>query len=178
MTKLGATFGLTVSILVTMGSAAALANSADKKLKRTEVPAPVLATVTSKYPGAKLKSFDLEGDGGSGSPRVYEVEVMQGKAAISVDVSPEGKILAEETAITVADLPAAVVDGLKSSKYKGWTIAKAERVVTAEKADDPAYEVMVKGKDKKGGRAKKVEVVLNKAGTITKEEAKAEHDND
>jgi hypothetical protein len=171
MTKLGAMFGLTVSILVTTGNAAAWASSADKKLKRADVPAPVLATVTAKYPGAKLKSFDQEGDGGA---KVYEVEVWQGKAAISVDVSPEGKILAEETAIPVADLPAAIVDGLKTSKYKGWTIAKAERVVTAEKIDDPAYEVIVKS-DKTG---KKVEVVLDKAGSITKEEAKGAHDND
>jgi hypothetical protein len=177
MMKLGATFGPMVSFLVTIGSATALANGADKKLKRADVPAPVLATVTAKYPGAKFKSFEQEGGVGD-SAKIYEVEVLQGKAAISVDVSPEGKILGEETAIPVSDLPAAVVDGLKSSKYKGWTIAKAERVVTAEKTDDPAYEVIVKGPGKSDNAGKKIEVVLDKAGSITKEEAKGAHDND
>jgi hypothetical protein len=141
----------------------------EKPIKQADVPKPVIEAVTKKYPKAKLKSFDKEGD--AGKP-VYEVELTSGKDEMSIDVSADGKILAEETVIKTSALPAPVKAGLQASKYKGWKISKAEKVITEEKEDAPAYEVIVQSKKEK------FEVVLDKEGKITKEEAKSAKDND
>jgi uncharacterized membrane protein YkoI len=143
--------------------------SAEKTLKQSEVPKPVVEAVTKKYPKAKLKKFEQETE--DGKP-IYEVQIAAGKDNVSIDVSPEGKILAEETAMAPAALPAPVKAGLQASKYKGWKVSKAERVIHDEKDDAPEYEVVVQSKKEK------FEVVLDPAGKITKEEAKSAKDND
>jgi len=150
-------------------AARAQTDSTEKKLKKAEVPAPVLEAVTRKYPKAKLRNFGQEMDEGK---KIYEVELTSGKDQVSIDVSPEGKILAEETTIAPAALPAPIKAALQGSKYKGWKIARAETVVHDEKADTLEYEVVVQSKKEK------FEVVLDRAGKITKEEAKRAEDTD
>jgi hypothetical protein len=157
------------TVLLLAAAARAQTDSAEKKLKKAEVPAPVLEAVTRKYPKAKLRNFGEETDEGK---KVYEVELTSGKDQVSIDVSPEGKILAEETAIAPAALPAPIKAALQSSKYKGWRIARAETVVHDEKPDTLEYEVVVQSKKEK------FEVVLDGAGKITKEEAKRPEDTD
>jgi uncharacterized membrane protein YkoI len=141
---------------------------AEKKLKQSEVPKAVLGAVTRKYPRAKLEKFGQETD--EGKP-IYEVEIRSGQDKVSIDVSPEGKILAEETTIPTSALPVPVKAGLAASKYKGWKIARAEKVITEEKEDAPSYEVIVKSQHER------FEVVLAQDGRITKEEAKTAKDD-
>jgi uncharacterized membrane protein YkoI len=141
----------------------------EKSLKRADVPKPVIDAVTKKYPSARLKKFGEEEDEGK---RIYEVELANGAEQVSIDVSPEGKILAEETVIKPASLPEPVKAGLKASKYGTWKITKAERVIHDEKTDAPEYEVVVTAKKEK------FEVVLDGTGKITKEEAKSPKDKD
>jgi uncharacterized membrane protein YkoI len=157
------------TILLLAAAARAQTDSAEKKLKKAEVPAPVLEAVTRKYPNAKLRNFGEETDEGK---KVYEVELTSGKDQVSIDVSPEGKILAEETVIAPATLPVPIKAALQASKYKGWRIARAETVVHDERPDTLEYEVVVQSKKEK------FEVVLDKAGKITKEEAKRREDTD
>jgi uncharacterized membrane protein YkoI len=145
------------------------ASAAAKTLKQGDVPAPVMTKLAAKYPGAKWKSFGTEDEHGA---TVYEVEFTQGKGHVSVDVSPEGKILAEETTLTAGELPAPVKDSIDGSKYKGWKLLKAERVIDEEQTDAPTYEVML---ERKG---KKVELVVDKSGKIAKESAKGKNDTD
>jgi uncharacterized membrane protein YkoI len=161
--------------LLALGSSLALAadkpaqEAPEKSVKQSEVPKPVLEAVTKKYPKAKLRKFGQEVEDGK---EIYEVELTSGPDDVSIDVSPQGKILAEETTIKPAALPAPVKAGLQASKYKAWKITKAERVIHDEKEDAPAYEVVVQSKKEK------FEVVLDMSGKITKEEAKSPRDND
>jgi uncharacterized membrane protein YkoI len=144
--------------------------SEEKSLKQAQVPRPVIDAVTRKYPNAKLKKFGQETEEGK---EIYEVELVSAaREEVSVDVSPEGKILAEETTIKAAALPAPVKAALQGSKYKSWKIAKAERVIHEGKEDAPEYEVVVQSKKEK------FEVVVDKEGKITKEEAKSPKDVD
>jgi hypothetical protein len=135
----------------------------EKTLTQADVPRPVIEAVTRKYPRAKLKKFGKELD--EGKP-IFEVELTSEKERISIDLTPEGKILAEETELSPAALPAPVKAGLQASKYKGWKITRAEKVIHDEKADTLAYELQVQSKKEK------FEVVLDREGKITKEEAK------
>jgi hypothetical protein len=146
---------------------------AEKTVKQSEVPKPVLDAVTKKYPKAKLRKVGQEVEEGK---EIYEVELTSGPDYVSIDVTPQGKILAEETVIEPAALPAPVKAGLHGSKYKTWKITKAERVIHDEKEDAPAYEVVVQTRSEK--KREKYEVVLDNAGKITKEEAKSPADND
>jgi len=141
----------------------------EKELKQADVPRPVIDAVSRKYPKAKLKKFGEEMEEGK---KIFEVELTSGKDEVSVDVSPEGKILAEETVIKPAALPAPVKAALQSSKYKGWKVTKAEKVIHDEKEETVEYEVVVQSKKEK------FEVVLDKDGKITKEEAKSAQDTD
>ena len=160
----------TATVLLLVAAARAQGtDQPEKKLKRSEVPAPVLEAVTRKYPTAKLRTFGEEVDEGK---KIYEVELTTGKDQVSIDVSPEVKILAEETAIAPAALPAPIKAALQASKYKGWRIARAETVVHDEKPDTLEYEVVVQS------RKEKFEVVLDRAGQITREEAKSPQDTD
>jgi hypothetical protein len=141
----------------------------EKALKRAEVPKPVIEAVTKKYPKAKLKKFGEEMEEGK---KIFEVELTSGTDQVSVDVSPEGKILAEETVVKPSALPAPVKAALEGSKYKGWKVAKAEKVIHEEKEGTLEYEVLVQSKKER------YEVVLDKDGKITKEEAKSAKDVD
>jgi uncharacterized membrane protein YkoI len=142
----------------------------EKDLKQAQVPKPVLDAVAKKYPNAKLKKFGQENEEGK---LIYEVELVSAsKEEVSIDVSPEGNILAEETVMKASALPGPIKAGLQASKYKTWKIAKAERVVHGDKPDAPEYEVVVQSKKEK------FEVVLDKDGKITKEEAKSGKDTD
>jgi hypothetical protein len=141
----------------------------EKRLAQADVPRPVIEAVTRKYPRARLKKFGEELEEGK---KIFEVELTSGRDEVSVDVSPEGKILAEETVVEATALPAPVKASLQSSKYKGWKITKAEKVIHDEKEDSLAYEVVVQS------RKGKFEVVLDKDGKITKEEAKKAKDVD
>lgn len=140
----------------------------EKALTQAQVPKPVLDAVNKKYPGAKLRKFGEELDEGK---KVFEVELTAGKEEISIDLTPEGKILAEETRITPTALPAPVKTGLQASKYKGWKILRSEKVVHDEKPETLEYELLVRSKKEL------FEVVLDRDGKITKEEAKATEDD-
>jgi uncharacterized membrane protein YkoI len=140
-----------------------------KKIKQADVPKPVMATLTAKYREAKWKAFALESDGRTA---VYEAEFTQGKDEISVDVSGDGKVMAEETVMPAAELPATVKQGIEGSKYNRWKTLKAERVITEERSDAPSYEVMLESKNQR------IELLLDKDGRITKETPKGKKDVD
>lgn len=144
----------------------------EKPVKESDVPKPAIDAVKKKYPGATLKGFSREEEGGKVT---YEVEVeVKGKdakgaaktRAIDIDVSAEGKILAEEETISKDELPDAVKKALGASKYGSWEVKKVEKIVTEENEADPSFEVIVVTE------GKKAEVVFDKSGKITKEEEK------
>ena len=161
-----ATLTTTLASTIVVGGAFA---GDKKKLTEKEVPKPVVTAVAAKYPDAKNIAYGQENEHGKS---IYEVEFKQATTDVSLDVSPEGKILVEETVVAASALPAAVKQGIDGSKYKSWKVDKAEKVIEGDKADAPVYEVVVKSK------GKKVEVVFDKDGKITKEQAKTAKDTD
>ncbi|HKC50067.1 MAG TPA: PepSY-like domain-containing protein [Myxococcota bacterium] len=162
-----------VTLAISIALAASLpvlhAQAGEKKLQEGEVPKPVIEAVKKKYPKAKLLHFEHETDDGQS---VFEVGLASANGRMEVELSPDGKILEEAVLIATRDLPAEVKKGLASSKYVKWTIKHVQRVIVEEKADSPTYEVLVADD---GGMT---ELVMDKAGVITKEEVKHGDEDD
>jgi uncharacterized membrane protein YkoI len=141
----------------------------EKKLQQADVPRVVLDTVSKKYSTAKMTSFEQEMADGK---LVYEIAIETGKGKMDVEVSPEGKIVAEESVIPTTALPAPVKASIAGSKYKSWKMKGAELVIKNEQKDEPLYEVVFTQKKEK------FEVVFDKTGKITGEESKKPQEND
>src|SRR3954462_15839700 len=73
-----------------------------KTLQKADVPKPVLDAVTRKYPRGKLNAFEQEMSEGR---LIYEITIDAGKGKMDVEVSPEGKIVTEESVIPATALP-------------------------------------------------------------------------
>jgi hypothetical protein len=134
--------------LVSAGFVAAFALSAplassakDVHVKEAEVPPAVLASVTQKYPQAKLLHFIKETD--AKGKVGYEIETQESGRNLNFDLSAEGKILVEERSIAVADLPAPAKEVLAKSKYASWKIQRLEVVVFEGNEAAPFYEMVV-----------------------------------
>jgi hypothetical protein len=140
-------------------SAAAFAN--EKTVKQADVPKPVLAAVEAKYPNAKLTHFAKEVEDGK---TLYEVALTVGTTHAEVSVSPEGKIVSEETTISVNDLPDAVRNGLAGSRYGKAKVLRVERVMEAAKPGVTTFELMVEQ------AGKKHELAFDGAGKLTRVE--------
>lgn len=166
-------FLMTALLAVPLVATLARSEEGEKRLKQSDVPKPVLEKVKQKYPKAKLLGFEQENDKGK---TIFEIELKDGGRKIDVDFSPDGKILAEEILLKTSELPAEVKTGLSGSKYAKWSIKKAERIITEENEAAPTYEVLVAGTG--GDKGKMMEVELDKAGKITKEELKTEEEDD
>jgi uncharacterized membrane protein YkoI len=141
----------------------------EKKLQKADVPKVVLDAVTKKYPTAKLNGFEQEMADGK---MIYEIAIDAGKGKMDVEVSPEGKIVAEESVLPPTELPASVKASIAGSKYKSWKMKGAELVIKNEQNDEPLYEVVFTQKKAK------FEVVFDRTGKITEEEAKKPSDKD
>ncbi len=118
---------------------AATVGADEKKVQEAEVPKPVLEAVAHKYPRARRVGYEKEIEKGR---TTFEVKVVDGSRRIDVDLSIDGKILAEEEVITMGDTPDAVRRALATSeKYGKWTVRRVERVVKDEKTDAPEFEI-------------------------------------
>jgi hypothetical protein len=153
-------------VVAAFAFAAPVARAQEVKVEEKDVPKAVLEAVRKKYPKAKMTGFEKETDKKDKSKVTYEVDIEDGKRKIDIDLTPEGKILAEEETIDPEALPEKVKKGLAGSKYATWTVKSAERIVKEEKEDDPSYELVVTNGERK------FEIVLDKEGKITKEEEK------
>lgn len=137
--------------------------AAEKKIAEKEVPKVVLDAVKAKHPSAKLVAFEREDNKGK---TVFEVGIDESGARTDIDVSPEGKLLVEESDIKVADVPAAVMKAFEADKkHAGWKAVHAEKVVDLAHPDAPRYELAVEN-----GK-KKAEVLFERDGAAVKPEA-------
>jgi hypothetical protein len=130
-------------------------------LKESDLPRAVIDAVTQKYPGAKLSGFERTREFG----RVgYEVVVSSGKDRREVNVTDDGKITGEEIKISTLEIPQDVRDGLAASKFGGWKITGAEKLV---RDDGTFYELVISGKKRKA------EVIFDGRGRIIEEKPKS-----
>jgi hypothetical protein len=162
-----------VALAITIALAASIpslpAQAGEKKLKEGEVPRPVIDAVKKKYPKAKMVYFEHETEDGNS---VFEIGLESVGKKVEVELSPDGKILEEAVPMEEREMPAEVKQGLARSKYVKWTVKRVERIVVEEKNDAPNYEVLVANDDSM------TELVMDKSGVITKEEAKGGDEDD
>lgn len=131
-----------VGVLTMLGGLTAWAASdADENVPEAEVPRPVLQAVSKRYPVATARSFHKEQK--SGRPQ-YEVEVTLdengGTRKFTLEVSPVGEILSEEALITFDELPSAVKDAVRTSRYGKNAVERVERETKNRKT---TYEIVV-----------------------------------
>ena len=141
----------------------AASGAKDAHVKQSEVPPAVLASVTQKYPQAKLLHFIKETD--AAGKVTYEVETQESGRSLNFDLSVEGKILVEERSIEKSDLPAPASAALAKSKYAKWKIRRLEVVVFEGNEAAPSYEMVVaRGKSSR-------EIHIGPDGTLAEGEA-------
>jgi hypothetical protein len=118
-----------------------------------KVPKAVKDAFEKKFPAATNVSWAKE------NAKEYEANFKLNGTAMSANFLSNGNWKETETEITIAGLPAAVSDAIKSS-YKGYSITGADKIETAEGAI--SFEADIKlGKKKK-------EVLYKPDGTVIK----------
>ncbi|OWK45252.1 PepSY-like domain-containing protein [Fimbriiglobus ruber] len=151
-----------LAVAVVAGLAVAVAARADEeKIPLDKLPKAVVDAVKAKFPKAEMKSAEKETEKGK---TVYEVAIADGDAKIEVTVTPEGKIVAAEKEIKLADLPKPVAAALD----KAYPKAEIKKVEEITKDDKVTYEVLLVSADKK-----KLEVVFDKDGKVIETEDKS-----
>jgi uncharacterized membrane protein YkoI len=154
-------------VIAIVGGLTPAAFAKDRELKKSEVPAPVMKAVTTRYPNAQPNKFELEEEKGT---TLYSVKIDVAGHPTELMVSPEGSIVAEEQIIEVSELPASVKSTLSASPYGKAKILRAEKEL---KGADTRYELLVEE------QGKKTEVVIDAGGKLIKHEEKSgEHEEE
>lgn len=130
-----------------------LALAGEHALDPAALPPAVTAAVQARYPGATLTAAAQEG-------KEYEATVTVGERHLDLAFAADGTWLEEEERVTTEELPAPVTSAL-DTRWKGWTVASAERATTPK---GTTYEVVVKS------GARSAEVVLSDAGVVKRVE--------
>ena len=131
--------------------------ASEKALKKSEVPAEVLKTVSAKYPKAAMTSFSQEIEDGKTE---FEVKLKNDGHVVEVSCSRDGTIVSEEEQITLKDVPEVVQKGLGASAFGKAKVRSIEKVTEAAEPNAPLYEFVIL----EGG--KKHEVVFSAAGVL------------
>jgi uncharacterized membrane protein YkoI len=150
----------TLSLVFGLGMALACegARADEEKIPVAKVPKAVIDAVKARYPGSVIKGAEKEEEEGQVT---YELKLTHQGNTFEVTAKSDGKIVAVEKEIKVADLPAAVTAGIKA-KYPKAKLKSAEEV---EEDGKITYEVVV---EKSAG--KEVELTVSKAGKILEED--------
>jgi uncharacterized membrane protein YkoI len=146
--------------------AAADVRGGEEDIPLNKVPKAVMDSVKAKFPGAEMKGAAKEEEEGKTS---YEVSITYGGKKIDVVAKPDGTILAVETVIKAADLPAAVKKTLEAKYPK----AEYKTIESIEEGDKLSYEVLLETADDKD-----LEITLDRNGKILETEEKKESEKD
>ncbi len=122
MKIVGRTIVRVILVSVLFGGFNAIAQ--EKKIKRSEVPAAVIAAFTKAYPDAKMKGFATEREKGI---VYYEIESVRGRLSVDALLLPDGTFYEIEEQMAAKDLPAAV-SGAVNGKYPKTKIQTVEKV--------------------------------------------------
>ncbi|HLJ87558.1 MAG TPA: hypothetical protein VKZ53_12100 [Candidatus Angelobacter sp.] len=109
----------------------------EKKLKKSDLPAPVQKAADEQTQGATVLGYASEVEGGKVQ---YEVETMVSGHSRDVTMSSDGSVLEVEEQVALDSLPAAVREGLQKKAGAG-KIAKVETLTKKNKL--VAYEAQV-----------------------------------
>ena len=132
-----------------------------QKVELSKVPAPVMASVNTRFPGANIDSVEKETENGA---VVYDIELKQQGRKYEMDIKEDGTVMEIEKEIKA---PPAAVSRAIQSKYPGATIKEVmEKNTVKGKQETPdSYEVTITTAD---GKSKEVVVALD--GSSAKEE--------
>lgn len=139
--------------------AASAVSSAEKQIKKSDLPPAVLKTADAQSAGATVRGYAKDTEDGQ---LEYEVQLMADGHSKDVTIDPQGNLLEIEEQVAVDALPANVREGLEKKAGKG-KITKVESLT--KKGSIVAYEAQVLT------GAKKSEVQVGPAGeTLNHEE--------
>jgi hypothetical protein len=138
-----------------------LALAGEHKLDPAALPAAVTAAVQARVPGAIVVGASQEG-------KAYEARVTLAERRLDLTFSADGTWLEEEETVAADALPDAV-KGTLAARWKGWTIARAERAETPKGTN---FEVVVRSGERSA------EVALTEVGVVKRVEAGDEEDED
>ena len=116
--------------------------SEEKKIKRSDLPAAVQATVRAQSQGSTVRGFNKEKENGQ---TYYEAELEVSGHSKDVLIDPQGNIVEVEEEVAVDALPAAVREGLQM-KAAGGGVVKVESLTKQGKLVAYEAQVITKGK--------------------------------
>jgi hypothetical protein len=119
------------------------AASAERKIKRSDLPAAVQAAIAAQSKGAKVRGFSEEKEHGQ---TYYEAEFQVSGHTKDVLMDPQGKVMEVEEEVALDKLPAPVREGLMA-KAPSSKLVKVESLTKQGKL--VAYEAQVIAKGKK-----------------------------
>lgn len=114
----------------------------EKKIKRSDLPAPVEKAVAAESAGATIRGFSEEKENGS---TYYEVELTVNGHGKDVLMDKTGVIVEVEEEVAVDMLPPAVKDGLTAKAGKG-KITRVESITKHDKLVAYEADVVTDGK--------------------------------
>lgn len=114
----------------------------------TTLPAPVRATLSSRWPRAKVTKIEIE------EKNEVELELSMPDGAFEVTLGRDGALLGEERVVLLAATPTAVQKTIAS--WTGWTVERIERVTERKVV---TFEVVARP-----AKGASMEIVLDSAG--------------
>jgi uncharacterized membrane protein YkoI len=138
--KMKRTFQHIGSIALVLTAACAWAS--DKKIERSALPPAVEKKVTEITQDATIRGFELESENGT---TLYEAKFLVNGHKKNVLMDESGAIVEVEEEVNIADLPAAVREGLQAKAGTG-TLAKVEAIRKHDKLVAYEAKVMTDGK--------------------------------
>ena len=114
------------------------AQAQEKRLKRSDLPPAVQRTVDEQSKGASIRGYSSEVEGGK---LEYEVQLTVNGHSRDVSIAPDGTVLEVEEQVALAELPAAVREGLNKLTGAG-TITRVESIT--KRGTLVAYEAQVR----------------------------------
>ena len=116
--------------------------SQEKKIKRSDLPAPVQAAVEAQGQGATVRSFSKEKEKGQ---TYYEAELEVGGHTKDILMDPHGNVVEVEEEVALDMLPAAVREGLQKKAGAG-KLVKVESLTKHDRLVAYEAQVITKGK--------------------------------
>ena len=156
------------TVFAVVASLPLAAFAGEQRIKKSDVPPAVLAAVSARNP-QEMTGFTKEIEDGK---TLYEVQIKTEAGRAELIVTPDGKIVAEEHAITVKQLPDAVRQGLAASAYAKAKVQRVEKVIEFEGGPQTRFELLVVASGKMH------ELVFDEAGALTKDEEKKQGEED
>lgn len=127
-----------------------------QKVQEASVPPFILSSFNKMHPNAKVDKWGKEGNN-------YEAEFKENGIETSVELGPNGQLIATEVEINVSDLPKAVADYFAAT-MPGKKIAEASKITSA--TGTVSYEAEVD----------KVDYHFDSNGTFVKKEVETNDD--